>query len=162
MSMKTIFESVIREGSYNLADIISKAHEEYVANRLTAEEREEVISMAQSNAKPENGYAEANARIDQAFKDIQALQSSMEKALQEIAAIKKAVEGVGEDVEQPEEPIEEEWPEWYAWDGVTLNPWQKDSKCTHNGARYISRVDNNIWEPGATGVYDYIWEKQVE
>ena len=62
----------------------------------------------------------------------------MEKALQEIAAIKKAVEGVGGDVEQPEEPIEEEWPEWYAWDGVTLNPWQKDSKCTHNGARYIS------------------------
>ena len=32
MSMKTIFESVIREGTYNLADIISKAHEEYVAN----------------------------------------------------------------------------------------------------------------------------------
>ena len=32
MSMKTIFESVIREGTYNLADIISKAHEEYVSN----------------------------------------------------------------------------------------------------------------------------------
>ena len=148
MSMKTIFESVIREGTYNLADIISKAHEEYVSNRLTNEEREEIVSMAQANAKPENGYGEVNARI--------------EKALQEIAAIKKAVEGVGGDVEQPEEPIEEERPEWYAWDGVTLNPWQKDSKCTHNGARYISRVDNNIWEPGATGVYDYIWEKQVE
>ena len=49
----------------------------------------------------------------------------MEKALQEIAAIKKAVEGVGRDVEQPEEPTEEEWPEWYAWDGVTLNPCRR-------------------------------------
>ena len=53
MSMKTIFESVIREGTYNLADIISKAHEEYVSNRLTNEEREEIVSMAQANAKPE-------------------------------------------------------------------------------------------------------------
>lgn len=162
MSMKTIFESVIREGTYNLADIISKAHEEYVANRLTAEEREEVISMAQSNAKPENGYAEANARIDQAFKDIQSLQSSMKNALQEIAAIKKAVEENGATVETPEEPVEEEWPEWYPWDGVSLNPWQSGSKCTHSGVKYISRVNNNVWEPGATGVYDYIWEKQVE
>lgn len=162
MSMKTIFESVIREGTYNLADIISKAHEEYVANRLTAEEREEVISMAQSNAKPENGYAEANARIDKAFKDIQELRSGMEKALQEIAAIKKAVEGVGGDVEQPEEPTEEEWPEWYAWNGISPNPWQDGSKCTHNGVRYISKVDNNIWEPGAIGVHDFIWEKQAE
>lgn len=162
MSMKTIFESVIREGTHNLADIISKAHEEYVANRLTNEEREEIISMAQTNAKPENGYGEVNARIDQAFKEIQALQSSMEKALQEIEAVKNAIEEGGSTVTPPEEPVVEEWPEWYAWNGVTLNPWQKDSKCTHNGARYISRVDNNIWEPGATGVYDYIWEKQVE
>ena len=162
MSMKTIFESVIREGTYNLADIISKAHEEYVANRLTAEEREEVISMAQSNAKTESGYAEANARIDQAFKDIQALQSSMENALQEIAAIKKAVEENGATVETPEEPVEEEWPEWYAWNGISLNPWQNGSTCTHNGVRYISKVDNNIWEPGAIGIHDFIWEKQAE
>ena len=82
MSMKTIFESVIREGTYNLADIISKAHEEYVSNRLTNEEREESVSMAQANAKPKNGYGEVNARIDKAFKEIQELRSGMEKALQ--------------------------------------------------------------------------------
>lgn len=158
MSMKTIFESVIREGTYNLADIISKAHEEYVANRLTAEEREEVISMAQSNAKPENGYAEANARIDQAFKDIQALQSSMENALQEIEAVKNAIDGPGGTVKPPEEPSVEEWPEWYSWDGISLNPWQDGVKCIHNGKKYISRVNNNVWEPGAAGVYETIWE----
>ena len=161
MSMKTIFESVIREGTYNLTDIINKAHEEYVASRLTKEEREEVISMAQANAKPENGYAEANARIDQAFKDIQALQSSMEKALQEIEAVKKAIEEGGSTVTPPEEPVVDEWPEWYPWNGISLNPWQSGSKCTHSGVKYISRVNNNVWEPGAVGVYDNIWEKQV-
>lgn len=162
MSMKNIFESVINKGAYNLTDIIDKAHEEYIANRLTKEERDEVIALAQGNAKPENNYAEINARIDKIFEDISILNKTVSANTKEIVVIKEAIEKIGATVPPTEEPIEEEWPEWYAWDGVTLNPWQKDSKCTHNGARYISRVDNNIWEPGATGVYDYIWEKQVE
>lgn len=162
MSMKNIFESVINKGAYNLTDIIDKAHEEYVANRLTKEERDEIIALAQGNAKPENNYAEINARIDKIFEDISILNKTVSANAKEIVAIKEAIEKIGATVPLTEEPTEEEWPEWYAWDGVTLNPWQKDSKCTHNGARYISRVDNNIWEPGATGVYDYIWEKQVE
>lgn len=57
-------------------------------------------------------------------------------------------------------PDAEEWPAWYAWDGVGAIPWQNGSQCTHNGTRYISRVDNNHWEPGAPGVYDNIWEAQ--
>lgn len=162
MSMKNIFESVINKGAYNLTDIIDKAHEEYIANRLTKEEREEVIALAQENAKPENNYAEINARIDKVFEEISSLRETVNANAKGMAAIKEAVEKLGASVPAPEEPELEEWPEWYAWDGVTLNPWQKDSKCTHNGARYISRVDNNIWEPGATGVYDYIWEKQAE
>lgn len=162
MSMKNIFELVINKGAYNLTDIIDKAHEEYIANRLTKEERDEVIALAQGNAKPENNYAEINARIDKIFEDISILNKTVSANAKEIVAIKEAIEKIGATVPPTEEPTEEEWPEWYAWDGVTLNPWQKDSKCTHNGARYISRVDNNIWEPGATGVYDYIWEKQVE
>ena len=89
--------------------------------------------MAQANAKPENGYGEVNARIDQAFKDIQALQSSMEKALQEIDAVKKAIEEGGSTVTPPEEPVVDEWPEWYPWNGISLNPWQYGVKCTHNG-----------------------------
>ena len=162
MSMKNIFESVINKGAYNLTDIIDKAHEEYIANRLTKEERDEVIALAQGNAKPENNYAEINARIDKIFEDISILNKTVSANTKEIVVIKEAIEKIGATVPPTEEPIEEEWPEWYAWDGVTLNPWQKDSKCTHNGARYISRVDNNIWGPGATGVYDFIWEKQVE
>ena len=161
MSMKTIFESVIREGTYNLADIINTAHEEYVASRLTKDEREEVIALAQENAKPENNYAEINARIDKIFEEIADLRATVEANAKGMAAIKEAVEKLGTDVPSPEEPAAEEWPEWYAWDGVTLNPWQEGSKCTHNGERYISKVNNNVWEPGAVGVYDNIWEKQV-
>lgn len=162
MSMKTIFESVIREGTYNLADIISKAHEEYVSNRLTNEEREEVIALAQENAKPENNYAEINARIDKVFAEISSLQETVNANAKGMVAIKEAVEKLGAIVPSPEDPAVEEWPEWYAWNGISLNPWQNGSKCTHNGVRYISKVDNNIWEPGAIGVHDFIWEKQAE
>lgn len=162
MSMKTIFESVIREGTYNLADIISKAHEEYVANRLTAEEREEVISMAQENAKPENNYAEVNARIDKVFEEISSLRQTVNANAKGMATIKEAVEKLGASVPSPEEPVVAEWPEWYPWDGVSLNPWQSGSKCTHSGVKYISRVNNNVWEPGAVGVYETIWERVDE
>ena len=162
MSMKNIFESVINKGAYNLTDIIDKAHEEYIANRLTKEERDEIIVLAQENAKPENNYSEINARIDKIFEDISILNKTVSANAKEIVAIKEAIEKIGATVPPTEEPTEEEWPEWYAWDGVTLNPWQDGSKCTHNGVRYISKVDNNIWEPGAIGVHDFIWEKQAE
>lgn len=162
MSMKNIFESVINKGAYNLTDIIDKAHEEYIANRLTKEERDEIIVLAQGNAKPENNYSEINARIDKIFEDISILNKTVSANAKEIVAIKEAIEKIGATVPPTEEPTEEEWPEWYAWDGVTLNPWQDGSKCTHNGVRYISKVDNNIWEPGAIGVHDFIWEKQAE
>lgn len=162
MSMKNIFESVINKGAYNLTDIIDKAHEEYVANRLTKEERDEIIALAQGNAKPENNYGEINARIDKIFEDISALKETVEANAKGVAAIKEAVEKLGATVPSPEDPVVEEWPEWYAWNNISLNPWQNGSKCTHNGVRYISKVDNNIWEPGAIGVHDFIWEKQAE
>ena len=162
MSMKNIFESVINKGAYNLTDIIDKAHEEYVANRLTREERDEIIALAQGNVKPENNYAEINARIDKIFEDISILNKTVSANAKEIVAIKEAIEKIGATVPPTEEPTEEEWPEWYAWNGISLNPWQDGSKCTHNGVRYISKVDNNIWEPGAIGVHDFIWEKQAE
>lgn len=162
MSMKNIFESVINKGAYNLTDIIDKAHEEYIANRLTKEERDEVIALAQGNAKPENNYAEINARIDKIFEDISILNKTVSANAKEIVVIKEAIEKIGATVPPTEEPTEEERPEWYAWNGISLNPWQDGSKCTHNGVRYISKVDNNIWEPGAIGVHDFIWEKQAE
>lgn len=60
-------------------------------------------------------------------------------------------------------PEPEEHPEWHAWDGVTSPcPWNKGKKCTHNGRKWESQVDNNVWEPGAQGVHDTIWKEIVE
>jgi hypothetical protein len=46
-----------------------------------------------------------------------------------------------------------------AW--ITGQSYAKDVQVTHNGKTWISMVDNNVWEPGAAGVYDNIWKEAV-
>ena len=44
-----------------------------------------------------------------------------------------------------------------AW--VTGQSYAKDVQVTHNGKTWVSVVDNNVWEPGAAGVFDSIWKE---
>lgn len=38
--------------------------------------------------------------------------------------------------------------------------YAKGAKVTHSGKKWVSNVDNNHWEPGATGVYT--WDEVTE
>lgn len=58
--------------------------------------------------------------------------------------------------------VPDEWPEWYRWGGVGDIPWQKDSQCIHEGVKYVSCVDNNIWEPNAISVIGKFWNVAEE
>ena len=49
----------------------------------------------------------------------------------------------------------DEYPEWVQPTGAQ-DAYAKDSKVTHNGERWISNVDANVWEPGVYG-----WTKEV-
>lgn len=49
----------------------------------------------------------------------------------------------------------EEWPEWVQPTGAH-DAYSKDSKVTHNGKKWISSYDANVWEPGVYG-----WEEQT-
>ena len=138
--MYTIISNVIKSRNYELNDMLRKIDPIWGPGSLTAEERGELVELAQSNADPARSYAPLQEQINQAVDRIKALAGRMAK------------------LEAGEEPEPEEWPEWYKWDGVGRVPWQNGSKCTHNGVRYISRVDNNVWEPGGEGVHENIWE----
>lgn len=48
--------------------------------------------------------------------------------------------------------------DWEEWDDKSS--YAKGVKVKHNGKKWISNVDNNIWEPGATGVYT--WTEVVD
>ena len=52
-------------------------------------------------------------------------------------------------------PNPEVIPEWVQPDST--NPYQTGDKVTHNGATWISTVDNNVWEPGVYG-----WDEVLE
>ena len=49
--------------------------------------------------------------------------------------------------------------------GAGPEPWvqgqsyDKDVEAIHNGGVWLSGVDNNVWEPGAAGVFDNIWKR---
>lgn len=46
-------------------------------------------------------------------------------------------------------------PEWEQPDST--NPYSKEDKVTHSGKTWESLVDNNVWEPGATGT-ESLWK----
>lgn len=47
-------------------------------------------------------------------------------------------------------------PEWEQPDST--NPYMKGDKVKHNGKTWVSLVDNNVWEPGATGT-EALWQE---
>ena len=48
----------------------------------------------------------------------------------------------------------EEWPEWIQPTGAH-DAYAKDAKVTHNGKKWTSYVDANVWEPGVYGWTEY-------
>ena len=50
----------------------------------------------------------------------------------------------------------DEWPEWIQPTG-SHDAYAKDAKVTHNGKKWTSDVDANVWEPGVYG-----WTEVVE
>lgn len=56
-------------------------------------------------------------------------------------------------------PDAEVIPEWEQPDST--NGYMTGDKVVHNGSTWESLIDNNVWEPGATGT-EKLWKKVVE
>lgn len=56
-------------------------------------------------------------------------------------------------------PTPGEIPEWEQ--PSSTNPYMKGDKVKHNGKTWKSLVDNNVWEPGATGT-ESLWAEVTE
>lgn len=54
----------------------------------------------------------------------------------------------------------QEWPEWIQPTGAH-NAYAKGAKVSHNGKRWVSDVDNNVWEPGVYGWTEHIEEGEA-
>lgn len=102
--MYDVIKSTIERGAYNLADMLKKIDTIWIQGSITDGQHTELISDAQSHAKPEYSFAPIQKQINELAARIAALD-------ERIAAIEK-----GEPHEPPVEP--DEWPEWFAYDGI--------------------------------------------
>ena len=159
--MYEIFKSVILSKSYNLEEMIKKINIRWVEDILTEEQREELITMAQINADPENSNAPLQKQIEEISKKYLALEETVATLSAKVQKIKETVESGSTVVPDPEPPITEEYPAWEPYNGIPPVPYQVGSKVTHNGKKWESMVPNNVWEPGAFGVDQNIWKEVV-
>lgn len=157
--MYEIFKNVIDSKEYSLDDILKKIDTKWVQSRLTDEQRDELILLAQTNADPIQSNAPLQKQIEEISKKQIALEDTVEKLSAMVQKIKETVESGGAVVPDPEPPITEEYPAWEPYNGIPPVPYQVGSKVTHNGKKWESMVSNNVWEPGAFGVDQNIWKR---
>ncbi len=65
---------------------------------------------------------------------------------------------LGQQVEIPETPTEDEYPPFVKPEGAH-DAYQKGAGITFNGEKYESLIDNNVWAPD---VYPQGWKKVEE
>lgn len=157
MSMFSILKANLTTKPYAISDAIKRIDHFYAEMQLTSEEHEKLLKLVNECANPEMERASEQAQIDALVKEISLLSARVAFLEKHLAYDSGESEG-----QEPSEPLEPVIPDWYRWDGIGVNPWQSGSECVHNGVTWISGVDNNVWEPGAVGVYDNIWEMKKE
>lgn len=107
--MYEIVKNVIQSGRYELSDMLKKIDVIWLQGDLTDGQKAELVSLAQSNADPENSYASVQKQIDNLYTNI----GEMGQAILDLTNRVTTLEGG----KVPEVP-EEEWPEWKAPTGA--------------------------------------------
>lgn len=151
MKIYPIIKQVIKDKNYNLADLLEKIEKRCLEGAITEEERDELVTMANENANPQMSDAPLKNQVAALFDIVTELGL-------EIKQLKEAKDEVNpEETPEDETPVET-YPAWYRHDGIGPKPWQDGSICIHNDRYWLSHVNDNVWEPGALGVYENIWE----
>ena len=129
---------VIQSGEYNRSDLTKKIDTLWLKSYLTDDERESLTKLAIEKANPDAGLPSFSERM---------------------AALEKRVSKLEGNLSSGGDSGSSDWPEWVRPTGAH-NAYAKGSQVTHNGERYVSKIDANVWEPGVFGS-DFLWTKQV-
>ena len=129
---------VIQSGEYNLSDLIKKIDTLWLKSYLTDDERENLTKLAIEKANPDAGLPSFSERM---------------------AALEKRVSKLEGNLSSGGDSGSSDWPEWVQPTGAH-DAYAKGSQVTHNGERYVSQIDANVWEPGVFGS-ESLWTKQA-
>ena len=143
--MFDVIKSVIESKDYKLEDILYKINKMWIKSAITEEQKTELDDLARKNANAVNSYAPLQEQIDNIYTELDKIKS-------DINSLKNEQEQVTED---PEVPVENEYPEYVQPTGAH-DAYHVGDKITYNGKRYICKLDNCVWTPDA---YPAGWEE---
>lgn len=141
--MYEIIKDVINSGKYSLADMIKKIDTIWIQGDITEDQKNELKDLATANAPREEDDNELLKRI-----------------VGRVEILEEKVATLENGGTKPEPPTDE-CPEWTAYDGVNAGKYMTGAKVTHRDKKYVSLVDNNIWEPGIFGT-ETVWKEVTE
>lgn len=144
--MFEIIKSVIKNKNFELKDILYKINKMWIESAITEEEKAQLDELARENAVAENSYAPLQEQIENIYNELANINSRLDK-----------LEGQEEPTE-PEEPIEDEYPEFVQPTGAH-DCYNTGMKTTFNGEKYICKIDGCVWDPIT---YPNAWEKVIE
>lgn len=129
---------VIQSGEYNLSDLTKKIDTLWLKSYLTDDERESLTKLAIEKANPDAGLPSFSERM---------------------AALEKRVSKLEGNLSSGGNSGSSDWPEWVQPTGAH-DAYAKGSQVTHNGEKYVSQINANVWEPGVFGS-ESLWTKQA-
>lgn len=91
--MYNLIKSVINSGDYELSDMLKKIDTIWAQGDITDSQKEELVTLARDNAKPENTYAPLQEQIDELYARIKLLSVTVEANALGTAALKEAYPG---------------------------------------------------------------------
>ena len=144
--MYEIIKNVIENKDYELVDMLYKINKMYIESEITEEQKEELDTLARTNAKAENSYAPLQKQLDNTNARIDSLEERIAKL-------------EGETTEEPSEPVQEdEYPEFVQPTGAH-DAYNVGDKITYNGKKYICQINGCVWAPD---VYPQGWQEVTE
>ena len=130
--MKTIFENVIKRGTYDLSGLLKNIDKYHIEGKLTDVERDELYAMARDGAKPENGA------------DVMAKLAELEERVRKLESAK--CESSGDEATEPETVVEYTPGKWY----------YNGDKVIFEGVAYICTAPAGqvcVWSPAEHPAY---------
>ena len=144
--MFEIVKNVILGKNYKLEDMLNKIDTIWLQSKITDDEKLELIDIARENALAENSYKPLQEQIDKAFEEIDTLKETINANAIGMSALKDAIEKLGQQVEIPETPTEDEYPPFVKPNGAH-DCYNEGSKMTFNGKKYICLINGCVWSP---------------
>ena len=137
--MYEVTKNVIRSGSFELTDMLTKIDTLWLQGSITDSERQELIQMARAKADPSHSYAPLQAQIDALAARVAALEAE-------------------KDPDDPDIPSDE-WPEFVQPTG-SHDAYHAGDKVTYNGVHYICIAPEGVAVVWSPDVYPAYWEAQ--